>query len=153
MVRSSNARRVPVLTILDTSQQRPHILDALLNRRGTRIGVALSAVAAVLALSILPAGHVHQSIDTGAVVHTHLIKNGAPHDALGLDHGDHHNARTVHPTFTAERTMRFDAAPALLVAVVLETPRVSTRAHVDAVDDPVIHGPPLRVPSLRAPPA
>ena len=123
-----------------------------MKRRFLRIGVTVCAIAAVLALSIVPAAHVHQTLSGKPLIHSHFIDDPLEH-AGTLDHGDHHAVRTFASVFMPERTT--DSVP-LLTAVavfVLTTPETRSLGYSDALDAPVIHGPPLRVVSLRAPPA
>jgi hypothetical protein len=128
------------------------ILGILLKGRIVRIGVTVCAVMAVLALSILPATHLHQSISGKALIHSHLIDDPLEH-AGTLDHGDHHGVRTFAPVFTTERTTHAVTTLAAGSAVFLVTPERRSLAYTEALDAPVIHGPPLRIPSLRGPPA
>ena len=110
------------------------------------------AVAAVLALAVMPAPHLHESVSGKPLIHSHLINDPVEH-AGTLDHGDHRGVRTFAPVFMAERTT--NSVPALMaVAVfVLAKPETRSLAYSDALDAPVIHGPPPRVLSLRGPPA
>jgi hypothetical protein len=128
------------------------ILGILLKGRIVRIGVTICAVMAVLALSILPATHLHQSISGKALIHSHLIDDPLEH-AGTLDHGDHHGVRTFAPVFTTERTTHAVTTLAVGSAVFLVTPERRSLGYTEALDAPVIHGPPLRIPSLRGPPA
>lgn len=137
---------------LDIEGELARILKALVKRRILRIGVTVCAVAAVLGLAIVPATHLHQSLSGKPLVHSHLINDPVDH-AGTLDHGDHHGVRTLAPVFMAGRTI--NTVPALVgVAVfVLAQPEPRSLAYSDALDAPVIHGPPPRVLSLRGPPA
>ena len=101
----------------------------------------------------MPATHLHRSISGTPLVHSHLIADPVEH-AGTLDHGDHHGAQVFAPVFTVERTSHPVAAPAVLTAVfLLVEPKTQSLAYTDALEAPVIHGPPLRGVSLRAPPA
>jgi hypothetical protein len=107
---------------------------------------------AVLALSILPVPHLHQSISGKMLVHSHLESDPVEH-AGTLDHGDHHGVRTFPPVFTVDRTTDALAVFLVVTAFIGVKPEARSLAHIDALDAPVIHGPPLRGLSLRAPPA
>jgi len=120
----------------------------LLKARILRIGVTICAVMAVLALSILPATHLHRSISGNALIHSHLVDDPLEH-AGTLDHG----VRTFAPVFTTERTTHAVAMLAAASPVFLVTVERRSLGYTEALDAPVIHGPPLRIPSLRAPPA
>src|SRR5215208_7607533 len=121
-------------------------------RCSLRIGVTAVAVCAVVGLSVLPVAHAHTSLSGRTFVHSHL--NGDPGEHSGtLDHGDHHGGLTFARTFTIERTLKV-TAPSLLSAAVDARPESRPLGRVQAPDyAPVIHGPPLRPHSLRAPPA
>jgi hypothetical protein len=138
--------------ILDTTRDVARILGILLKARILRIGVTICAVMAVLALSILPATHLHRSISGNALIHSHLIDDPLEH-AGTLDHGDHHGVRTFAPVFTTERTTHAVAMLAAASPVFLVTVERRSLGYTETLDAPVIHGPPLRIPSLRAPPA
>ena len=142
-------------------QRRPHILGALISRRVPGLGVTLCAVAIVLAKAFLPAAHVHQSLSGEPIAHAHLAAEPADHadsvdhEEHGLDHGDHHH----HDVLSLAQTYIVDSAPVLVAALVLlgtafvPPPDVTNWRYATAFDAPVIHGPPVRVTSLRAPPA
>ncbi len=100
---------------------------------------------------MLPAAHAHTLSSGKTLVHSHLISDPIEH-AGTLDHGDHHGVATFVPSFTIERTLEI-GVPVVVGVVVLTLPETRPLSHVDALDAPVIHGPPLRVQSLRAPPA
>ena len=137
---------------LDTEGELARILEVLLKRRILRIGVTVYAVAAVLAVAVMPAPHMHQSASGKPLVHSHLINDPVEH-AGTLDHGDHRGVRTFAPVFLAERTANSVPALTTVTLFVLATPETRSLGYSDALDAPVIHGPPLRVLSLRAPPA
>lgn len=105
----------------------------------------------MLGLGWFPAAHAHKLISGKTLVHSHLIADPVEH-AGTLDHGDHHGVQTLVPSFTIERILQV-AVPVVLSAVVLVLPETRPLSRVNALDAPVIHGPPLRVQSLRAPPA
>jgi hypothetical protein len=123
----------------------------VLRARSTRIVVTVCAVAATLALSILPADHVHETYSGRPIVHRHLIDDAAEH-AGSIDHGDHHGVRTLEPTFVSERQYDVDR-PLIAVAVDLVAPESRLVGRVEPLDAPLAHGPPIRCSSLRAPPA
>ena len=110
------------------------------------------AVCAVVGLSVLPVAHAHTSFSGKTFVHSHLIDDPVEHSGT-LDHGDHHGRPALARTFTIERTLKV-TAPALLSAAAYTRPESRPLGRVQAPDDhEVIHGPPLRAVSLRAPPA
>lgn len=137
---------------LDTGGELARILEVLLKRRILRIGVTVCAVAAVLALSMVPTTHVHQSLSGKPLVHSHFINDPVEH-AGTLDHGDHHGVRTFASVFMAERTTNSVPVLTTVAVFVLARPETRSLGYRDALDAPVIHGPPLRVLSLRGPPA
>ena len=106
---------------------------------------------AVLGLAVFPAAHAHTSLSGKTFVHSHLMTDAVEHVST-LDYGEHHDVPTVAPIFTIERSLQI-AAPVLLGALVVSPPEARRLGHVEALDAPVIHGPPLQVLSLRAPPA
>jgi hypothetical protein len=142
----------PAVFDLDSAARLPRILRVLLKTRVLRIGVTVCAVAAVLALSIVPATHLHRSVSGRPLVHSHLVNDPVEH-AGTLDHGDHHAVGTFAPVFVGERIL--NAVPALtpVARAVLARPETRSLAYSDALGAPVIHGPPGRIISLRAPPA
>lgn len=113
--------------------------------------MTVAAVCAVLGLGLLPAAHAHTLTSGETFVHSHVTGDPAGHDGT-LDHGDHHVVPASVPSFTVERTLRI-AAPVVPAVAVLAAPDTRPPGPVQALDAPVIHGPPLRVRSLRAPPA
>ena len=118
--------------------------------RRFRIAVTLLAAFAATALAVLPAVHVHQKASGGTLVHSHVVAVTGQH--AGLEHGDHHDGLpTLEPAFTFVRTVHVEApnvgAPRLLVA----PPVVGVR-RAALFDAPVLHGPPPRILSPRAPP-
>lgn len=145
-----NKRSAKLIVLGLTSME--NWLEVLLKRRIVRIGVTVYAVAAVLAVAVMPAPHLHQSASGKPLVHSHLINDPVEH-AGTLDHGDHRGVRTFAPVFMAERTM--NSVPALMAVAVLVLARPESRSlgYSDSLNAPVIHGPPGRVLSLRAPPA
>lgn len=142
-----------VETELDTKPESTLILCVLLKGRIVRIGVTICAVVAVVALSMLPATHLHRSISGKSLVHSHFTADPVEH-AGALDHADHNGVRTFVSVFTAERTTDPVMAPTVVTAVfLLAAVEPRPLAYNDALEAPVIQGPPLRVISLRAPPA
>jgi hypothetical protein len=125
--------------------------EALLKVRSVRVGVALSAVVAVLALAILPGPHLHRLASGRTMVHSHLFDEAEDHEGT-LDLGDHHAANTLSPVFIVERGGY--SFVALTVAVIrLPMPQAQPLAYAPTLDTPLIHGPPIRALSPRAPPA
>jgi len=116
-----------------------------------RIAVTVCAVAATLALSMLPAEHVHETYSGRAIVHRHVIDDAAEH-AGTIDHGDHHATKTLDSTFVAERHYDVDR-PLVSVEFVLVAPEPRFVGRVEPIAPRLTHGPPIRVGSLRAPPA
>jgi len=110
-------------------------------------------VVAVLALAVMPAPHLHRSISGKPLIHSHLIADPIEH-AGTLDHGNHYGVRTLGPMFTPERTTDWGAATVEGTAVVrVMEPGRRSLGYLGTLDAPASHGPPLRVVSLRAPPA
>jgi hypothetical protein len=124
----------------------------LLKRQFLRLGATIAAITAVLALSILPGAHLHQSISGTPLIHSHFHDDPIEH-AGTLDHGDHRGVRTLASVFSAERTE--DSVPAYTIIGMLSVamPEAAPVRLSDALDASVIHGPPRSVLSLRAPPA
>lgn len=122
--------------------------------------MVLCAVAAVLALSILPAEHLHASAAGRSVLHRHVIDHEVEHNvhhsednSLSFDHDDHRYATILDPAFASQRQYRPErplSTPAFGVVVVPER-RIAGSA--ERIDGPPTHGPPIRIRSLRAPPA
>jgi hypothetical protein len=138
-------------TELDSAHEPPGILRLLLKVRSVRVGVAFGVVVAVLALSVLPAAHLHRLASGQTMVHSHVLDAAEDHQNT-LDHGDHHAAQTLSAVFTVERGVY--SFVALTVAVVLlPVPQPQSFAYAPALVDPVIHGPPIRALSPRGPPA
>lgn len=140
------------LVILDRQPAAARILVTLLRDRALRIGVTVCAIAAVLTLGVLPVAHVHELYSGETLVHSHMIDDPVEH-AGTLDHGDHHSVRTLEPTFLVQQVQQLDPPVLLSMTVVVSPPETRALSYVDALDAPVIHGPPIRVVSLRAPPA
>jgi hypothetical protein len=108
---------------------------------------------AVLALSALPAAHLHRSLSGKTLIHSHLETHESEHHGA-LDHGEHQTARTVAAVFTTEPTTNWLTVPAVVTAVFLLTaPETLSAIYVGANDAPAIHGPPPRASLLRGPPA
>lgn len=128
------------------------ILHVLLKARPIRIGVTACAVAAMLALSMLPAEHLHASDAERPVVHRHVIGDAAEHADSSVDHPDHWAVQTLDPTFHSERQYAV-RRPLITVEPVLVVPDRRFAGRVEPLDAVMTHGPPIRVRSLRAPPA
>ena len=123
----------------------------MLNARLVKIVVTVCSVAATLALSILPAEHLHESYAGRPIVHRHVIEDAAEH-AGTIDQGDHHDAKTLEPAFVAEREYDVDR-PLVTVELVLVAPEPRFIGRVEPIAARLTHGPPIRVRSLRAPPS
>lgn len=124
----------------------------MLKARSTKLGVAICALCAMVALSVLPAEHLHASDVSKSFLHRHVIDDGADHAGSSLDHGDHTSVKTLNPTFDVQR--QYEVGQPLLAAELL-VPRPDSRvtARVERAQGPPAHGPPIRIRSLRAPPA
>ena len=125
--------------------------EVLLKVRSVRVGVALSAVVAVLALAVLPGPHLHQLASGRTMVHSHLFDEAADHEGT-LEHSDHHAANMLSPVFTVERG-EYSFVALTVAVVLLPVPKPQSLAYAPALDAPLIHGPPIRALSPRAPPA
>lgn len=106
----------------------------------------------MLALSVLPAEHVHASGAGKVLVHRHVIDDGAHHSDSSLDHGKHATVTTLEPAFDAQR--RYEAPHPLTASERLAArPDLRVAGRMDRIAAPPAHGPPIRVGSLRGPPA
>ena len=105
----------------------------------------------MLALSILPAEHLHESYSGASIVHRHVIDDAAEH-ADTIEHGDHHGVKTLEPTFLSERQYDVDS-PLIIVELALAAPEQRLVGRVEPIAARLTHGPPIRSRSLRAPPA
>jgi hypothetical protein len=97
--------------------------------------------------------HAHEQMSGSLLVHTHQDTQHSHHSdhSSTLDHGAEKQVLTASHAFKVERTVSFvPLMPAVDVSV---PPEITVQSLSNAEDDPVIHGPPVRVPSLRAPPA
>lgn len=119
--------------------------------RLVRIVVTVCSVVATLGLSMLPPEHMHESYSGRAIVHRHVIEDPAEH-AGSIDHADHRGVKTPEPTFVAERHYELDH-PLVTVDIVLVAPEPRFTGRVAPTAARLTHGPPIRVRSLRAPPA
>lgn len=141
-----------MIDVLTFEPRRSVYWRLVFKARSTRIGVTVCAVGAMLALSMLPAEHLHASDFGKAFVHRHVIDDRADHPGSSLNHGDHTSVKTLDPTFDAQR--HYDVAQPLLTAELLvATPDRRFTGRVDRAQGPPTHGPPIRIRSLRAPPA
>lgn len=116
-----------------------------------RIGVTVCAIGVMLAAWMLPAAHVHTSHSGEAVVHRHAAEHSPHHPSQSLDHDEHHVVTSPDPTYLSGRQFAVDR-PALTTALVVE-PQRRVVSRVARLDAPLPHGPPIRIRSLRAPPA
>lgn len=137
--------------MLTFATTRPVYWKLLLKNRPARIVVASVGVVSLLALSLLPLEHVHGARSGAGIVHRHVIDLATEHSGFSLDHGDHRSARTVVPAFESQRLD--DAGnPMIEAAVVLLAPELTERPGYSDRIDSRLHGPPIRLTSLRAPP-
>jgi len=122
--------------------------------------VSRSAVSAISVIAVCVAvctphwapAHAHEQVSGAPLVHAHQQESHS-HDAdpNTLDHGKARDLVTVTTAFKVERAV--ELFPLMASAGIL-VPEDPTPQSLSAADDaPLIHGPPLRVPSLRAPPA
>ena len=123
----------------------------LFNARPCRIVATIGAVAATLALSMLPTEHVHTSHAGRAVAHRHVIDD-RPEHAGSLAHGDHGGVTTREPSFVSELQHAVNR-PLITVEMVPAVPARRSAGRVALIDPLMTHGPPIRVSSLRGPPA
>lgn len=119
--------------------------------RYIRLVVTLCAVAATLVLSMLPAEHVHETSSGRALIHRHVVDDAAEH-GRSIDHGDHHGVKTLEPMFVSEPQYDVDR-PMITVELVVVAPEPRLVGRVEPIAARLTHGPPIRVRSLRAPPA
>lgn len=138
---------------LDISTDATGILPVFVNTLLTRIGVTACVLVGTLAMSILPAGHLHTSDAGRSFVHRHAIDVGADHGRASIGHGDHDGVQTLDPLFVSER--QYDVERPLITAeLVIVAPGQRLPGWTEAIDGPLrLHGPPIRTGSLRAPPA
>ena len=124
--------------------------------RAIKAVATVCALAALVALSMLPTEHIHESHQGTQIVHRHMVDDAPEHSDSGyhgsIEHGDHLRVTILEPTFVPERQYDVER-PLITVAVAPLSPERRVAVGVDLIDDPVAHGPPLRVGSLRAPPA
>lgn len=140
-------------TALTLGPSRPLYLKFLLTTRSYRIVVTFCAGAAMLALSNLPAAHLHAEDFGSSFVHRHVTDDGTTeHPASALDHADHSSVKMLDPTFNSQR--QYDVGhPLTSVGLVVVAPDQRFAGPTDRIDAPRAHGPPIRIRSLRAPPA
>lgn len=106
---------------------------------------------ALLAVSVLPLAHAHARESGGTLVHSHIVSEAGDR-ASALDHGDHHAARPLSPNYVQESKVDV-ALPAVAVATFLRPAVSATAVTRGWEDEALIHGPPIRLSSPRAPPA
>lgn len=117
------------------------------------IAVTVCALAAMLALSMLPAEHLHVSSESGhQVVHRHASDDADAHDGSSFDHSEPGSVTILEPTFVSERRYAGDR-PLITVDLVVVEPTRSVIGPMAAVDILKAHGPPIRAGSPRAPPS
>lgn len=119
--------------------------------RPSQLCATLAAMFAMVALAVLPLSHAHRTASGHTLVHSHVAPEPADHVGM-VDGGDHHDAESLAHSFTVEPTLRLDA-PALIAALVLVPPAEPSVGYVEPAVPRPTHGPPIRVISLRAPPA
>jgi len=130
-----------------------------------RFAVSVVAVSALLLATLLPLEHVHASSDGTVTVHRHV--GAHPHHAESSshhhpapadqrltadDHDDHASARTIVPAYHAQRPYVVHHPAPLAAAIVIE-PDFRRDSAVQPLKSAPAHGPPIRIRSLRAPPA
>ncbi|MBY0493820.1 MAG: hypothetical protein K2Y23_06360 [Cyanobacteria bacterium] len=120
--------------------------------RSRRSRLVMSAIA--LCMAVVPSytapRHAHEQTSGAILVHSHPHEEHAGH-SNAIDHGAEKQIPAVSTAFRVERTL--EITPVVLTAVIpvpAHTPELASNV---PEDDPVIHGPPIAVPSLRAPPA
>ena len=149
-------RLSPFTHVLTSRQTGPVYCNRVLLFRTIRFVASGCAVAALVALSMLPAEHIHESHERPQVVHRHVVDEPSEHADSGhhgfIEHDGHLGVTILEPTFFSERQYDIER-PLVTIAPVLVAPERRVAVGVDLIDDPVAHGPPLRVGSLRAPPA
>ena len=106
-----------------------------------------------MALSMLPAEHLHASPSGRALVHRHVIDEAAEHAGFSsIDQGDHRGITTLEPRFVSGR--HYDSrSPLITVELVLVAAERRFVGRMEPIDALMTHGPPIRVGSPRAPPA
>src|SRR5215210_746510 len=104
------------------------------------------SVASTLALSIVPAEHVHQSFSGRPIVHRHVIEDPAQH-AGTIDHGDHDALKTLEARFVAERPYDVDR-PVIAVEPVLVAPEPRFVGRLEPIAAHRTGGPPTLLRSL-----
>lgn len=104
------------------------------------------------ALWAAPAEHVHPSPDGPSVVHRHLIDDTARHANPTFDHDDHSTATTIDPVYVPEQPFA-DPQPLSAARTLPGGPERRFVGRAAPGPLPIAHSPPLRIGSLRAPPA
>lgn len=122
--------------------------------------LALSLVAALGLVPLVPAEHVHETEVNGhfhTVVHHHSQPHAIGHLPVGPDHRrvfDHPDdpVLTLSTVYTTP-TLQLPALPAYTVVAVIQPLRPEARQASNRFIGPLIHGPPRPRLSLRGPPA
>lgn len=123
----------------------------MLRTRTTRIAVTIGSVAAIIALTLLPAEHLHHEERGPVVIHRHLPEQTVAHGGVSFDHADD-DATILEPVFVCGR--QFVVVPPVTTAGEPVTPFVPRcLGRILIADIPRLHGPPIRFDSLPAPPA
>lgn len=143
---------MPVVPHLDIRTEPPGILEHLFKIRFIRIAVAISALPAILAFSLLPSEHLHASDAGTSFVHRHVIEHESEHGSASVGHEDHESATTLYSAFDFERRYH-PVHPLTTPELLLRKPQCTQEDAVERMDPPPTHGPPIRIRSLRAPPA
>ena len=120
--------------------------------RPLEIAVTVWALAAMLALSMLPAEHLHTSESGHQVAHRHASDDADAHDDSSFDHSEPGSVTILEPTFVSERRYAGDR-PLITVDLVVAEPTRGVVGPMAAVDILKAHGPPIRAGSPRAPPS
>lgn len=114
----------------------------------------------MLALSVLPSEHLHASGSGKSQVHRHVAAVETEHHGHepedtrpSFDHGDHRLATTLEPAFASQRQYWPERPLSTTAFSVVVVPEQAIVGSVERIDAPPAHGPPIRIRSLRAPPA
>ncbi|MEO6212335.1 MAG: hypothetical protein ABIP65_01790 [Vicinamibacterales bacterium] len=117
-----------------------------------RTGATVCSVFALLALSMLPAEHLHRTEAAPALIHRHVVDQAVDQSSAAAEHADHPDATTLEPVFMSVRQFVV-GKPIAGAATLVILPDRRFVGRVDPTDIPRLHGPPIRFDSLPAPPA
>ena len=136
---------------LTIERPRPVYWQGLSPPGRIRFGATIYSIITIFAVSLMPAEHVHSSGVEGSLVHRHAAEHSADHhDAFS--HADHESTTTLAPTFISARSFTL-VRPLMTGGYVIAAPERQLVQRLDRGDDPLPHGPPVRLDSLPAPPA